>query len=161
MTGCLCVCGPVIKWCDPTFTLKQLRQALAPLKLLSPRRALTVGRMDGMWSVVSSLLLPLCCLSSGILPPPFVPDSKTVYAKNIDDVGAFSTVKGVQLDQKDAEFFDDFASGNISIPWQEEMIEMGVYSELTVWPTDGAPPNDLRRESILEQQPKSSTCTVS
>ncbi len=102
----------------------------------------------------------LCCFSSGILPPPFVPDSKTVYAKNIDDVGAFSTVKGVQLEDKDKEFFDEFASGNISIPWQEEMIEMGIYSELTVWGADGALPNDLRRESILEQPPKSSTCTV-
>lgn len=155
------MCGPVMKWWDPTFTLRQLGQASAPLGPPSPGGALTDGRMEDIWSVVSSLLLPLCCLSSGILPPPFVPDSKTVYAKNIDDVGAFSTVKGVQLQQEDAEFFDDFASGNISIPWQEEMIEMGIYSELTVWPADGALPNDLRRESILEQQPKSFTCAVS
>ena len=89
-----------------------------------------------------------------------MPDSKTVYAKNIDDVGAFSTVKGVQLDDKDNEFFEEFASGNISIPWQEEMIEMGIYGELTVWGADGGLPTDLRRESILEQ-PKSSTCTLS
>lgn len=101
------------------------------------------------------------CISSGILTPPFVPDSKTVYAKNIDDVGAFSTVKGVQLEDKDSEFFDEFATGNISIPWQEEMIEMGIYGELTVWGPNGALPNDLRRESILEQPPKSSTCTLS
>ncbi|KAM9367089.1 rhodopsin kinase GRK1 [Symphorus nematophorus] len=100
-------------------------------------------------------------LNAGILTPPFVPDSKTVYAKNIDDVGAFSTVKGVQLEDKDKEFFDEFASGNISIPWQEEMIETGIYGELTVWGADGGLPNDLRRESILEQPPKSSTCTVS
>lgn len=103
----------------------------------------------------------MVCLYSGILPPPFVPDSKTVYAKNIDDVGAFSTVKGVHMDDKDNEFFDEFASGNISIPWQEEMIEMGIYAELTVWGTDGTLPDDLRRESILEQPPKSSTCTLS
>lgn len=102
-----------------------------------------------------------CRLSSGILLPPFVPDSKTVYAKNIDDVGAFSTVKGVQVENEDNEFFDEFASGNISIPWQEEMIETGIYGELTVWGADGGLPNDLRRESILEQPPKSSTCTVS
>lgn len=69
-------------------------------------------------------------------------------------------MKGVQLDDKDREFFDDFASGNIAIPWQEEMIETGIYRELTVWGQGGALPNDLRRESILEQ-PKSSTCTVS
>lgn len=76
-------------------------------------------------------------------------------------MGAFSTVKGVQLEDANGEFFDEFATGNISIPWQEEMIEMGVYGELTVWGPSGSLPNDLRRESILEQPPKSSTCTVS
>ncbi|XP_069029843.1 rhodopsin kinase GRK1 [Embiotoca jacksoni] len=100
-------------------------------------------------------------LDSGILTPPFVPDAKTVYAKDIDDVGAFSTVKGVQLEDKDGDFFDEFASGNISIPWQEEMIETGIYGELTVWGPAGTLPDDLRRESILEPPPKSSTCTVS
>ena len=90
-----------------------------------------------------------------------MPDSKTVYAKNIDDVGAFSTVKGVQLEDNDNAFFDEFASGNISIPWQEEMIETGIYGELTVWGPNGNLPNDLRRESILEQPPKTSTCTLS
>lgn len=90
-----------------------------------------------------------------------MPDSKTVYAKDIDDVGAFSTVKGVQLEDKDDDFFNEFATGNISIPWQEEMIETGIYGELTVWGPGDTLPNDLRRESILEQPPKSSTCTVS
>lgn len=76
-------------------------------------------------------------------------------------MGAFSTVKGVQLEDADTEFFAEFASGNISIPWQEEMIEMGIYGELTVWGPEGSLPTDLRRESILERQSKSSTCTVS
>ncbi|XP_076158670.1 rhodopsin kinase GRK1 [Alosa pseudoharengus] len=100
-------------------------------------------------------------LDAGILPPPFVPCSKTVYAKDLDDVGAFSTVKGVALDEPDKEFFDEFASGNISIPWQEEMLETGIYGELNIWGADGALPNDLRRESIHELPPKSSTCCVS
>ncbi|XP_046887034.1 rhodopsin kinase GRK1 [Hypomesus transpacificus] len=100
-------------------------------------------------------------LDEGILPPPFVPDSKTVYAKDLDDVGAFSTVKGINLDEPDNVFFDEFASGNIAIPWQEEMIETGIYGELNVWGAGGTLPNDLRRESILEQPPKSSTCCVS
>ncbi|KAK6325748.1 hypothetical protein J4Q44_G00050900 [Coregonus suidteri] len=100
-------------------------------------------------------------LNEGILVPPFVPDSKTVYAKDLDDVGAFSTVKGVTLDDPDKEFFDEFASGNIPIPWQEEMIETGIYGELNLWGVGGALPNDLRRESILEQPPKSSTCCLS
>ncbi|XP_056435763.1 rhodopsin kinase GRK1 [Gadus chalcogrammus] len=99
-------------------------------------------------------------LNEGLLSPPFVPDPKVVYAKSLDDVGAFSSVKGVALDEPDKTFFDEFSSGNISIPWQEEMIETGLYGELNVWGVDGALPNDLRRESILEQPPKSSTCSV-
>lgn len=83
-----------------------------------------------------------------------------MYAKDLDDVGAFSTVKGTNLEDTDKEFFDEFASGNISIPWQEEMIETGIYGELNVWGRGGVVPDDLRRESILEP-PKSSTCTIS
>ncbi|XP_041663289.1 rhodopsin kinase GRK1-like [Cheilinus undulatus] len=99
-------------------------------------------------------------LNAGILPPPFVPDPKVVYAKSLDDVGAFSSVKGVTLEDSDKTFFDEFSSGNIPIPWQEEMIDMGIYGELNLWGPEGTLPNDLRRESILEQ-PKSSTCCVS
>lgn len=97
---------------------------------------------------------------TGILPPPFVPDPRVVYAKSLDDVGAFSSVKGVNLEDTDRSFFDEFSSGNISIPWQEEMVDMGIYGELNVWGPNGGVPDDLRRESILEQ-PKSSTCCAS
>ncbi|XP_051870055.1 rhodopsin kinase GRK1 [Pristis pectinata] len=100
-------------------------------------------------------------LEAGILPPPFTPDSRTVYAKDIQDVGAFSTVKGVTLEDSDKEFFEEFATGNISIPWQEEMIETGIFVELNVWGPNGGLPNDLRRESILELPPsRSGVCTV-
>ncbi|XP_035531956.1 rhodopsin kinase GRK1-like [Morone saxatilis] len=100
-------------------------------------------------------------LNAGILPPPFVPDPKVVYAKSLDDVGAFSSVKGVALEDPDKTFFDEFSSGNIPIPWQEEMIETGIYGELNVWGPNGSVPDDLRRESILEQPAKSSTCCTS
>ncbi|XP_068600183.1 rhodopsin kinase GRK1b [Brachionichthys hirsutus] len=82
-------------------------------------------------------------LEAGMLPPPFIPDPKMVYAKGIDDVGAFSTIKGVVLDNKDTEFYNDFASGNVPIPWQEEMIETGVFGELNAWGENGKLPNDL------------------
>ncbi|XP_077596914.1 rhodopsin kinase GRK1b [Stigmatopora nigra] len=82
-------------------------------------------------------------LEAGMLPPPFVPDPKMVYAKDIDDVGAFSTIKGVVMDNKDTEFFKDFSTGNVPIPWQEEMIETGVFGELNVWAENGKLPNDL------------------
>ncbi|KAL2095237.1 hypothetical protein ACEWY4_009956 [Coilia grayii] len=82
-------------------------------------------------------------LEAGMVPPPFVPDPKMVYAKDIGDVGAFSTIKGVVLDNKDTEFYNDFSSGNIPIPWQEEMIETGVFGELNVWAEPGKLPKDL------------------
>ncbi|XP_008331694.1 rhodopsin kinase GRK1b isoform X2 [Cynoglossus semilaevis] len=82
-------------------------------------------------------------LEAGMLPPPFVPDPKMVYAKDIGDVGAFSTIKGVVIDNKDMEFYDDFSSGNVPIPWQEEMIETGVFGELNIWGEGGKLPNDL------------------
>ncbi|XP_008300817.1 rhodopsin kinase GRK1b [Stegastes partitus] len=82
-------------------------------------------------------------LEAGMLPPPFVPDPRMVYAKDIDDVGAFSTIKGVVLDNKDTEFYNDFASGNVPIPWQEEMVETGVFGEMNIWGENGKLPNDL------------------
>ncbi|XP_069493229.1 rhodopsin kinase GRK1 [Ambystoma mexicanum] len=93
-------------------------------------------------------------LEAGILPPPFAPDSRTVYAKDIQDVGAFSTVKGVVLEDSDKEFFDEFASGNIPIPWQEEMIETGIFGELN------GQSNDKRRNSMVESSSKSGVCRI-
>ncbi|XP_071390991.1 rhodopsin kinase GRK1b isoform X2 [Centroberyx affinis] len=82
-------------------------------------------------------------LEAGMLPPPFVPDPRMVYAKDIDDVGAFSTIKGVVIDGKDTEFYNDFSSGNVPIPWQDELIETGVFGELNIWGADGKLPSDL------------------
>ncbi|KAK5858353.1 hypothetical protein PBY51_002499 [Eleginops maclovinus] len=82
-------------------------------------------------------------LEGGMLPPPFVPDPKMVYAKDIDDVGAFSSIKGVVLDKEDTDFYNDFSSGNVPIPWQEEMIETGVFGEMNIWGENGKLPNDL------------------
>ncbi|MEE6470580.1 hypothetical protein FKM82_009005 [Ascaphus truei] len=94
-------------------------------------------------------------LEAGILQPPFTPDSRTVYAKDIQDVGAFSTVKGVNLEDADKQLFDEFASGNIPIPWQEEMIETGIFDELN---GDG---NDIRRGSTVDDNSsKSGVCHI-
>ena len=83
-----------------------------------------------------------------MVDPPFVPDPKMVYAKDVGDVGAFSTVKGVLLDNNDTAFYDDFSSGNIPIPWQEEMIETGVFGELNIWAEKGKLPDDLNPDYI-------------
>lgn len=98
-----------------------------------------------------------------MLTPPFVPDSRTVYAKNIQDVGAFSTVKGVAFEKADTEFFQEFASGTCPIPWQEEMIETGVFGDLNVWRPDGQMPDDMKGISGQEAAPssKSGMCVLS
>ncbi|XP_004450820.2 rhodopsin kinase GRK1 [Dasypus novemcinctus] len=102
-------------------------------------------------------------LEAGMLIPPFIPDSRTVYAKNIQDVGAFSTVKGVVFDQTDTEFFQEFATGNCSIPWQEEMIETGIFDELNVWRSDGQMPDDMKGITVTEpsSSSKSGMCLIS
>ncbi|XP_066236590.1 rhodopsin kinase GRK1 [Saccopteryx leptura] len=102
-------------------------------------------------------------LEAGMLIPPFIPDSRTVYAKNIQDVGAFSTVKGVVFDKADMDFFQEFSTGNCSIPWQEEMIETGVFGELNVWRADGQMPDDMKGIAKEEAAPssKSGMCLVS
>lgn len=76
------------------------------------------------WHIYKYFIFLFC---TGILPPPFVPDPKMVYAKYIDDIGAFSTIKFVLIDNKDNEFYNEFATGNVPIPWQEEMIERCVW----------------------------------
>ncbi|XP_020665279.1 rhodopsin kinase GRK1 isoform X1 [Pogona vitticeps] len=101
-------------------------------------------------------------LEAGMVEPPFVPDPKVVYAKDIGDVGAFSTVKGVVLDDTDKAFYDEFSTGNIPIPWQEEMIETGVFGELNIWGAKGTTPRDLDRNArpSSDATTKSGTCLL-
>lgn len=37
------------------------------------------------------------------------------------DIEQFSTVKGVNLDQTDDDFYSKFSTGSVSIPWQNEV----------------------------------------
>uniref|UniRef100_A0A8D0ARQ2 G protein-coupled receptor kinase n=1 Tax=Sander lucioperca TaxID=283035 RepID=A0A8D0ARQ2_SANLU len=60
-------------------------------------------------------------LEAGIVEPPFVPDPRAVYCKDVLDIEQFSTVKGVNLDQTDTDFYSKFATGCVSIPWQNEV----------------------------------------
>ncbi|XP_009991560.1 PREDICTED: G protein-coupled receptor kinase 5-like [Chaetura pelagica] len=62
-------------------------------------------------------------LEAGIMTPPFVPDPRAVYCKDVLDIEQFSTVKGVNLDQTDNDFYAKFATGSVSIPWQNEAQE--------------------------------------
>uniref|UniRef100_A0AAR2II59 G protein-coupled receptor kinase n=1 Tax=Pygocentrus nattereri TaxID=42514 RepID=A0AAR2II59_PYGNA len=82
-------------------------------------------------------------LEAGILEPSFVPDPRAVYCKDVLDIEQFSTVKGVNLDQTDNDFYSKFATGSVSIPWQNEMIETECFSDLNVFGPQGSRPPDL------------------
>ncbi|XP_041125896.1 rhodopsin kinase grk7-a-like [Polyodon spathula] len=69
-------------------------------------------------------------LEAGLVDPPFVPDPSVVYAKEIGDIADFSEIRGIEFDDSDKKFFKRFATGAVPIPWQEEMIESGLFDEL-------------------------------
>uniref|UniRef100_A0A8D2L401 G protein-coupled receptor kinase n=1 Tax=Varanus komodoensis TaxID=61221 RepID=A0A8D2L401_VARKO len=69
-------------------------------------------------------------LEAGLIDPPFVPDPSVVYAKDVADIADFSEVRGIEFDDKDKKFFKKFATGAIPIPWQEEVIETGLFEDL-------------------------------
>uniref|UniRef100_A0A671RQV3 G protein-coupled receptor kinase n=1 Tax=Sinocyclocheilus anshuiensis TaxID=1608454 RepID=A0A671RQV3_9TELE len=82
-------------------------------------------------------------LEAGILEPSFVPDPRAVYCKDVLDIEQFSTVKGVNLDQTDNDFYSKFTTGSVSIPWQNEMIETECFSDLNVFGPQGTRSPDL------------------
>ncbi|CAI5454291.1 unnamed protein product [Caenorhabditis angaria] len=69
-------------------------------------------------------------MEAGKVSPPFCPDPRAVYAKDVLDIEQFSTVKGVRLDATDTQFYGKFNTGSVSIPWQNEMIETECFAEL-------------------------------
>ncbi|XP_077991922.1 G protein-coupled receptor kinase 5-like [Glandiceps talaboti] len=88
-------------------------------------------------------------LEAGKLDPPFVPDPRAVYCKDVLDIEQFSTVKGVNLDHNDDMFYSKFSTGSVAIPWQHEMIETECFKELNVFGPNSTPTPDL----ILDQPP--------
>nr|XP_014431576.1 G protein-coupled receptor kinase 4 isoform X2 [Pelodiscus sinensis] len=82
-------------------------------------------------------------LEANMLEPPFFPDPRAVYCKDVLDIEQFSTVKGVNLDTTDDEFYSKFVTGCVSIPWQNEMIETECFQELNTYETDVALSQDL------------------
>ncbi|XP_043926944.1 rhodopsin kinase GRK7 [Protopterus annectens] len=94
-------------------------------------------------------------LEAGLIDPPFVPDPSVVYAKDVADIADFSEVRGIDFDEKDKKFFKKFASGAVPVPWQEEMIETGLFDELN---------DPSRRESMgggsSSGSSKSGVCSV-
>ena len=82
-------------------------------------------------------------LEAGLIKPPFVPDPRAVYCKDVLDIEQFSSVKGIRLDDSDEGFYQKFATGSVAIPWQTEMIEMECFKELNIFGPHGTRSPDL------------------
>uniref|UniRef100_A0AAY5K7V5 G protein-coupled receptor kinase n=1 Tax=Esox lucius TaxID=8010 RepID=A0AAY5K7V5_ESOLU len=70
-------------------------------------------------------------LEAGLIEPPWVPKPNVVYAKDTGDMRDFSEIKGVVFDQKDEMFFKEFSTGAVPTAWQQEMIDSGLFDELS------------------------------
>jgi hypothetical protein len=93
-------------------------------------------------------------IEAAIETPPFTPDPKAVYARDVLDIEQFSTVKGVVLTQEDNLFYEKFSSGCVSTSFQNELIETECFDELNKFePSDLAFLNinqlDLANENNL------------
>ncbi|XP_063707413.1 G protein-coupled receptor kinase 2 [Culicoides brevitarsis] len=87
-------------------------------------------------------------LEAGLVDPPFIPDPHAVYAKDVLDIEQFSTVKGVNLDATDENFYSKFNTGCVSISWQNEMIETECYRELNVFGPNYSRTPDLQLDAL-------------
>lgn len=64
------------------------------------------------------------------MEPPWVPKSDVVYAKDTDEFMVTSEVIDIELDGNDEKFFRELSTGAVSIQWQKEMIDSGLFDEL-------------------------------
>lgn len=69
-------------------------------------------------------------LEAGLVEAPWVPKSDVVYANNVDKFRDTSEDEDIMLDAKDEKFYQEFSTGAVSIKWQREMIDSGVFDEL-------------------------------
>lgn len=89
-----------------------------------------------------------------------------MYCSDVQDIDEFSTVKGVTLDQTDANFYSKFNTGSVPVAWQNEvrsltftshepsarpsftssllqMIQTGCFLELNMFGPEGSRSPDL------------------
>ncbi|XP_056230484.1 rhodopsin kinase grk7-b [Seriola aureovittata] len=90
-------------------------------------------------------------LEAGLAEPPWVPKPNVVYAKDMDKFMHTSKVQDVALDDKDEKFFREFSTGAVSIQWQKEMIDSGLFDQL-----NDPKPNGHASETVW----KSSMCII-
>ena len=87
------------------------------------------------------------------MDPPWVPKPNVVYAKDTGDIAEFSEIKGIEFDANDTKFFNQFGTGAVSIPWQQEMIETGLFDELS-------DPHRKESSAGMGGEGKSGTCIM-
>lgn len=92
-------------------------------------------------------------LEAGLIDPPWVPKPNVVYAKDTGDIAEFSEIKGIVFDANDEKFFKEIGTGAVAIPWQQEMIETGLFDELN-------DPNRKESAGGGDDEGKSGTCTL-
>ncbi|TRY93698.1 hypothetical protein DNTS_029404 [Danionella cerebrum] len=92
-------------------------------------------------------------LEAGLVDPPWVPKPNVVYAKDTGDIAEFSEIKGIEFDAKDDKFFKEFSTGAVPIAWQQEMIDTGLFDELS-------DPNRRESSGGGDGDKKSGTCTL-
>ncbi|XP_041919918.1 rhodopsin kinase grk7-b [Alosa pseudoharengus] len=95
-------------------------------------------------------------LEAGLIEPPWTPKPNVVYAKDTGDIRDFSEVRGnINFDAVDQKFFKVFSTGAVSIPWQQEMIDSGLFEELN-------DPSRVESSSALvtAEEKKSKSCTL-
>ncbi|XP_028390836.1 G protein-coupled receptor kinase 5-like isoform X2 [Dendronephthya gigantea] len=116
-------------------------------QLLSKDPKTRLGCRDGGWDELRRhqffRSINWAQLEAGLIKPPFCPDPRAVYCKDVLDIEQFSSVKGVRLDDNDEGFYHKFATGSVAIPWQTEMIEMECYKELNKFGFNGTRSPDL------------------
>ncbi|KAM7399329.1 hypothetical protein PAMP_018609 [Pampus punctatissimus] len=92
-----------------------------------------------------------CRLEAGLVEPPWVPKSNVVYAQDTNVFSITSEVEDIKFDAKDEKFFTEFSTGAVSIQWQKEMIDSGLFDEL----------NDSNLNSHdCETEQKSTMCII-
>ncbi|KAG8002102.1 Rhodopsin kinase 2 [Nibea albiflora] len=69
-------------------------------------------------------------LEAGLVEPPWVPKSNVVYAMNTNTFRDTTEVENIKFDDKDEKFFKEFSTGAVSVKWQKEMIDSGLFDEL-------------------------------
>lgn len=99
-------------------------------------------------------------IEAAIEQPPFTPDPKAVYAKDVLDIEQFSTVKGVTINEEDQLFYSKFNTGCVSISFQNELIETECFDELNVYGPNSTPSADLvlNSENIEPIEEEKSSC---